>query len=227
MLYARSCCGYSVSRRRADAGLMSASSVNRRYMRWSSLPGARNMERWTRYQMYWNCGRTIKRTWRVFRSWSTPMQPGVVTSPPKLYHQMRDQILSSTLPTCLKDMPFCYNSTQGQIGSYGTCVSSTLLLSTLTKVAYVLYPGGALCYRDGRLRSPITWNSPVLNVGPNDSGSLGIYGVGGRSVIIFVLRFCCFWPNDLSTALPERQRQRYGSHTAVSTLTGSRGRLRR
>ena len=30
---------------------------------------------------------------------------------------------------------FCYNSTQGQIGSYGTCVSSTLLLSTLTKVA--------------------------------------------------------------------------------------------
>ena len=60
------------------------------------------------------------------------------------------------------------------------------------KSGYVPYPGGALCYRDGRLRSLITWNSPVLNVGPNDSGALGIYGVGGRSVIIYVLRFYCF-----------------------------------
>ena len=50
------------------------------------------------------------------------------------------------------------------------------------KSGYVPYPGGALCYRDGRLRFLITWNSPVLNVSPNESGALGIYGVEGRSV---------------------------------------------
>ena len=104
---------------------------------------------------------------------------------------MRDQILSSTLPTCLKDMPFCYNSTHTNRELWNLRFVDSITVDP-HKSGYVLYPGGALCYRDGRLRSPITWNSPVLNVGPNDSRSLEIYGFGGRSVIIFVLRFCCF-----------------------------------
>ncbi|KAM6489886.1 Pyridoxal phosphate-dependent transferase [Amanita muscaria] len=49
------------------------------------------------------------------------------------------------------------------------------------KSGYVPYPGGSLCYRDGRLRFLITWNSPVLNIGPKDSGALGIFGVEGST----------------------------------------------
>ncbi|KAF8328625.1 hypothetical protein F5887DRAFT_897525, partial [Amanita rubescens] len=43
------------------------------------------------------------------------------------------------------------------------------------------FPFVTLCYRDGRLRFLITWNSPVLNIGPKDSGALGLFGVEGST----------------------------------------------
>ena len=47
------------------------------------------------------------------------------------------------------------------------------------KAAYVLYPAGALCYRDGRLRYLVTWNAPYLSRGVMGETSIGIFGVEG------------------------------------------------
>ncbi|KAK1831944.1 pyridoxal phosphate-dependent transferase [Podospora conica] len=47
------------------------------------------------------------------------------------------------------------------------------------KAGYIPYPSGVLAYRDGRIRSQITWTAPVLSMGSTDDTSIGIYGVEG------------------------------------------------
>jgi hypothetical protein len=49
------------------------------------------------------------------------------------------------------------------------------------KGGYVPFPGGAICYRDGRMRFLSTWKSPVLNIDQSDK-AVGIYGIEGRYV---------------------------------------------
>lgn len=48
------------------------------------------------------------------------------------------------------------------------------------KAAYVPYPAGALCYRDGRLRFLITWTSPYISRGATTATSIGVFGIEGR-----------------------------------------------
>jgi hypothetical protein len=55
------------------------------------------------------------------------------------------------------------------------------------KSDYISYPGGGICYRDGRLRFLVRWTSPVLNTGGDDPGCVGIYGIEGRFVNFFAL----------------------------------------
>lgn len=45
------------------------------------------------------------------------------------------------------------------------------------KSGYIPYPAGGLCYRDGRLKSVLTWGAPYLHQGEE---SIGIFGVEGR-----------------------------------------------
>ena len=48
------------------------------------------------------------------------------------------------------------------------------------KAAYIPYPAGALCYRDGRMRHLVTWTAPVLSRGNEGSATtIGIYGIEG------------------------------------------------
>jgi glutamate/tyrosine decarboxylase-like PLP-dependent enzyme len=54
------------------------------------------------------------------------------------------------------------------------------------KAGYIPYPAGALAYRDGRIKSLVTWTSPYLSRG--SVTSIGIYGVEGR----YVFRSCLF-----------------------------------
>ena len=49
------------------------------------------------------------------------------------------------------------------------------------KSGYTPFSAGALCYRDGRLRFMVTWNSPVIGV-EEESLKMGVYGIEGRSV---------------------------------------------
>jgi glutamate/tyrosine decarboxylase-like PLP-dependent enzyme len=49
------------------------------------------------------------------------------------------------------------------------------------KAGYVPYPAGALTYRDGRIKSLVTWTSPYLSRG--SVTSIGIFGVEGRQVL--------------------------------------------
>jgi glutamate/tyrosine decarboxylase-like PLP-dependent enzyme len=46
------------------------------------------------------------------------------------------------------------------------------------KSGYIPYPAGALVYRDERMRSLVTWTSPVINRGLLTN--IGVYGVEGR-----------------------------------------------
>ena len=48
------------------------------------------------------------------------------------------------------------------------------------KAAYVPYPAGDLCYRDGRMRYQVTWTSPYLSRGELTSTSIGVFGIEGR-----------------------------------------------
>ena len=48
------------------------------------------------------------------------------------------------------------------------------------KAAYVQYPAGALCYKDGRMRYLVTWTSPYISRGETTDTSIGVYGVEGR-----------------------------------------------
>jgi len=48
------------------------------------------------------------------------------------------------------------------------------------KAGHIPYPSGVLAYRDGRIRSQITWTAPFLSMGSTDDTSIGIYGVEGR-----------------------------------------------
>jgi glutamate/tyrosine decarboxylase-like PLP-dependent enzyme len=45
------------------------------------------------------------------------------------------------------------------------------------KSGYCPYPAGGLCYRDGRMRYLVTWTSPVVFRGEQES--IGVYGVEG------------------------------------------------
>ena len=47
------------------------------------------------------------------------------------------------------------------------------------KSAYVPYPAGGLCYRDGRMRYHVTWSCPYLSRGVVTDTSIGIFGVEG------------------------------------------------
>ena len=47
------------------------------------------------------------------------------------------------------------------------------------KSAYIPYPAGGLCYRDGRLRHLITWTSPVISRGETTDTSIGVFGIEG------------------------------------------------
>lgn len=47
------------------------------------------------------------------------------------------------------------------------------------KAAYVPYPAGGLCYRDGRMRYQVSWTSPVISRGAATATSIGIFGIEG------------------------------------------------
>ena len=47
------------------------------------------------------------------------------------------------------------------------------------KAAYIPYPAGALCYRDGRLRYQVTWTAPVLSRGETNALTVGVFGIEG------------------------------------------------
>ncbi|KDQ06694.1 hypothetical protein BOTBODRAFT_70842 [Botryobasidium botryosum FD-172 SS1] len=47
------------------------------------------------------------------------------------------------------------------------------------KSGYLPYPGGALCYRDERMRYLITWSAPYLGGQSKGVESMGVYGVEG------------------------------------------------
>ncbi len=47
------------------------------------------------------------------------------------------------------------------------------------KSAYIPYPAGGLCYRDGRLRYLVTWTSPVISRGETTATSIGVFGIEG------------------------------------------------
>ena len=51
------------------------------------------------------------------------------------------------------------------------------------KSGYTPFPAGALCYRDGRLRYMVTWNSPVIGF-EDESLKMGVYGIEGRCVSV-------------------------------------------
>lgn len=47
------------------------------------------------------------------------------------------------------------------------------------KAAYIPYPAGGFCYRDGRMRHLITWTSPVISRGETTATSIGVFGIEG------------------------------------------------
>ena len=47
------------------------------------------------------------------------------------------------------------------------------------KSAYVPYPAGGLCYRDGRMRYLVTWTSPYISRGETTATSIGVFGIEG------------------------------------------------
>ncbi|KAH9969751.1 PLP-dependent transferase [Russula dissimulans] len=47
------------------------------------------------------------------------------------------------------------------------------------KSGYTPFPAGALCYRDGRLRSLVTWTSPVMGSEEEGAMKMGVYGIEG------------------------------------------------
>ena len=42
------------------------------------------------------------------------------------------------------------------------------------KAAYIPYPAGGLCYRDGRLRYLITWTNLIISRGQTWATSIGV-----------------------------------------------------
>jgi len=50
------------------------------------------------------------------------------------------------------------------------------------KSGYTPFPAGALCYRDSRLRSLVTWTSPVMGSAEEGAIKMGVYGIEGRCV---------------------------------------------
>jgi len=65
--------------------------------------------------------------------------------------------------------------TQNEIHHYKYADSFTI---DPHKSGFLPYPGGALCYRDGRMRYLITWSAPYLG-GQKGIESMGVYGVEG------------------------------------------------
>lgn len=47
------------------------------------------------------------------------------------------------------------------------------------KAAYIPYPAGGLCYRDGRMRYQVTWTSPYISRGETTATSIGVFGIEG------------------------------------------------
>ncbi|KAK4693691.1 hypothetical protein P7C71_g3756, partial [Lecanoromycetidae sp. Uapishka_2] len=47
------------------------------------------------------------------------------------------------------------------------------------KAAYIPYPAGGLCYRDGRMRYLVTWTMPCISRGETTATSIGVFGIEG------------------------------------------------
>ena len=47
------------------------------------------------------------------------------------------------------------------------------------KAAYIPYPAGSLCYRDGRMRYLVTWTYPCISRGETTETSIGVFGIEG------------------------------------------------
>ena len=47
------------------------------------------------------------------------------------------------------------------------------------KAAYIPYPAGGLCYKDGRMRYLVTWTSPYISRGETTATSIGVFGIEG------------------------------------------------
>ena len=47
------------------------------------------------------------------------------------------------------------------------------------KAAYIPYPAGGLCYRDGRMRYLVTWSCPYISRGETTATSIGVFGIEG------------------------------------------------
>ena len=47
------------------------------------------------------------------------------------------------------------------------------------KAAYIPYPAGGLCYRDGRMRYLVTWTSPYISRGETTDTTIGVFGIEG------------------------------------------------
>jgi glutamate/tyrosine decarboxylase-like PLP-dependent enzyme len=52
------------------------------------------------------------------------------------------------------------------------------------KSGYIPYPGGGLCYRDGRMRFLVTWLNPDVYKDSDGDEGMGVYGVEGRQVAV-------------------------------------------
>ncbi len=64
--------------------------------------------------------------------------------------------------------------TKKQLQWYGRADSITI---DPRKSGYCPYPAGGLCYRDGRMRFLVTWTSPYVSSGNQES--IGVYGAEG------------------------------------------------
>ena len=47
------------------------------------------------------------------------------------------------------------------------------------KAAYIPYPAGGLCYRDGRMRYLVTWTYPCISRGETTATSIGVFEIEG------------------------------------------------
>ena len=84
------------------------------------------------------------------------------------------------------------------------------------KAAYIPYPAGGLCYRDGRLRYLITWTSPVISRGETSATSIGVFGIEGSKPGASVMS--TWFPNICIGLGPDS----YGKLLSEVTFTCSR-----
>lgn len=84
------------------------------------------------------------------------------------------------------------------------------------KAAYIPYPAGGLCYRDGRLKNLLTFTSPYISRGDTSATSIGIFGVEGSKPGASVMST---WFSNACIGL---NNQGYGALLGEVTFTCSR-----